>query len=153
MYYIYKHENKLNHKTYIGCSTNPVKRWRNGRGYESNKDFFGDIITYGWNNFSHTILLETENLDLASELETQLIKTYGSEYNSRHRSNTAYRHLNTKHSKAVLQLTLDGDLITEFPSAAEAERKTGVSYVTISLCCSGKRKSSGGFKWAFKENK
>ena len=153
MYYIYKHENNLNHKTYIGCSTNPIKRWRNGRGYETNKTFFNDIIKYGWDNFSHIILLETESLELASAMETELIRLYNAEYNTTPNSTNGIRHFNTKHSKAVLQLSPDGTVVAEYPSAAEAERKTGIHFANISYCCYGKRKFAGGFRWAFKENK
>lgn len=151
MYYIYKHENKLNHKTYIGCSTNPVKRWRNGFGYQSNKPFFKDIVTFGWNNFNHQILLEIEDPKFASIMEEQLIKTYGAEYNISPASNASIRSLNTKHSVPVIQFSKEGELIAEFPSTSEAERQTGIPYTNISATCSGKRHSAGGFKWQYKK--
>lgn len=52
-------------------------------------------------------------------------------------------------AKAVDMLNLDGVLVKTFPSAAEAERQTGVNNAHISSCCKGKRKSTGGFIWRY----
>lgn len=51
--------------------------------------------------------------------------------------------------KEVIQSFLDGILITQFISVAEASRKTGVSKTCISRCCRGERKNSGGFLWKY----
>lgn len=64
-------------------------------------------------------------------------------------------------SKPVLQYTLDGEFVAEYPSAKEAERQTGVHCQRISECCNkvmfkgknGKKyvyKSAGGYIWKFK---
>ena len=39
----------------------------------------------------------------------------------------------------------------EFVSTRDAWRKTGINYSHISECASGKRKTAGGFKWAYLE--
>lgn len=150
-YYIYKHTNNLNGKTYVGCSTNPVKRYRQGRGYSYNRLFSSDINTYGWENFSHEILTTATDKETASALETHFIALLKPEYNKYHASNTHEKKLNTKHSKPVLQLSQTGEVLNTFPSAAEAERETGIHYSAISYCCSGSRKTAGGFRWKFKE--
>lgn len=54
-------------------------------------------------------------------------------------------------SDPVLQLTLDEELVKEWPSAAEAGRN-GFSHQNISACCLGKRKTYKGFKWVKKIN-
>lgn len=151
MYYIYKHQNKLNNKTYIGCTVNPTKRWRNGRGYEKNPVFSRDINTYGWDSFSHVILLQVEDLNLASLLETELINLYRPEYNRYHRSSKSIRPLNTGNSKPVQQISVEtGEVINIFPSAAEATRQVpGTDFANISDCCHGRRKTAGGYRWAF----
>lgn len=56
-----------------------------------------------------------------------------------------------KYSKAVIQYTLDGDFISEYPSIAECERQTGVPTSNICNCCKGKIKTAGGYKWKYKE--
>lgn len=52
-------------------------------------------------------------------------------------------------SKCVLQLDMSGNVIGEFPSAAEAARTTNVCRTKIICCCNGTRKTSGGFKWRY----
>ena len=47
----------------------------------------------------------------------------------------------------VQQLDLNGKLIAEYESMSEASRKTGCHISKISLVCSGKRFTTGGFKW------
>lgn len=60
---------------------------------------------------------------------------------------------NTKKSKPVLQYTLDGRFIAEYPSAREAERQTGIFQNGISRCCLGYKKysHSGGYIWKYKD--
>ena len=52
-------------------------------------------------------------------------------------------------SKPVLQLSLDGALIREWPSAKEAERN-GFNQCNICQCCNGKQKTHKGFRWEYK---
>ena len=56
--------------------------------------------------------------------------------------------INNKHSKAVIQFDLSGNLITKHYSGRYAERVTGINSANISACCLGKVKSAGGFKWS-----
>ena len=56
---------------------------------------------------------------------------------------------NGKLSKKVLQLSLSGELICEWPSTQECERN-GFSSGNISQCCNGKRKTYKGFRWEYK---
>ena len=51
--------------------------------------------------------------------------------------------------KVVLQYTLEGHLLAQYISVAEASRKSGVSKTCISRCCRGERKNSGGFLWKY----
>lgn len=55
-------------------------------------------------------------------------------------------------SKPVLQLDKEtGEVIAEFAGLREAERVTGIHKGHISNVCRGKRKSSGGYYWQYKE--
>lgn len=58
--------------------------------------------------------------------------------------------VNNKDSKAVNQYSLSGEFIKEFHSGMEAFRKTGIANTSITLCCSGKLKTAGGYRWEFK---
>lgn len=56
---------------------------------------------------------------------------------------------NTKLSKPVLQFTLDGVFVREWPSSNEAGRN-GFAQSHITDCCIGKYKKHKGYKWAYK---
>ena len=56
---------------------------------------------------------------------------------------------NGKLSKPVLQLSLTGELIREYPSIKEAERN-GFNHCNICQCCNGKQKTHKGFRWEYK---
>lgn len=55
------------------------------------------------------------------------------------------------HERAVVQYTLDGSFVDEFDSALEAAEATPGNRAYITQCCKGKRVSSGGFLWAYKD--
>ena len=56
---------------------------------------------------------------------------------------------NGKCSKPVLQLSLSGELIREWPSTAECERN-GFDHSHVAACCNGKLKSHKGFRFMYK---
>ena len=56
---------------------------------------------------------------------------------------------NGKQSKAVVQLTLGGAFIAEYPSLAEVERSLGFSKGNVWLCVMGKRHASYGYRWKY----
>jgi hypothetical protein len=51
----------------------------------------------------------------------------------------------------LLQYDMQGAIIREWNSSAEAERSTGISQGNIRNCCHGKRPSAGGYIWRYKE--
>ena len=54
-------------------------------------------------------------------------------------------------SKPVLQFSLFGVFIKDYPSMDDAEKQTGVLGCSICMCCQGKRKTAGGFIWKYKD--
>ena len=54
-----------------------------------------------------------------------------------------------KRRKEVIQITLEGEVVGEFKSVAQASRKTGISKTCISRVCRGEREQSGGFFWKY----
>lgn len=54
-------------------------------------------------------------------------------------------------SKTVLQYSLDGEFIKEWPSSMEIQRQLGFCRVSINYCCQGKTKQAYGFIWKYKE--
>ena len=68
-YSVYKHTNKVNGKVYIGITYNkPEVRWgSNGIGYKRQL-FWNAIQKYGWDNFTHEILFESQAYQKEIEL-------------------------------------------------------------------------------------
>ena len=56
---------------------------------------------------------------------------------------------NTKTSKPVKQFDLQGNLINEYPSTHEVERKFGYNQGHISENCLGKLKTAYGYRWSY----
>ena len=56
---------------------------------------------------------------------------------------------NGKLSKPVLQLSLTGELIREYPSVRDCERN-GFEHSGVIRCCKGKQKTHKGFRWMYK---
>lgn len=68
------------------------------------------------------------------------------------------KHFSAEHKKkiaesmgvnGVLQLSIDGKLIAEYPSIRGASRQTGCNQSSICQCCKGTRKSAGGYIWMY----
>ena len=55
---------------------------------------------------------------------------------------------NERISKRVLQLSLSGELIREWPSTMECGRN-GFCQVSVCLCCNGKQKTHKGFRFMY----
>ncbi len=67
-----------NGKKYVGITSLSVHtRWhKNGTGYKKQQYFWRAIQKYGWENFSHEIILENITFDEACEAEQYFIKYY-----------------------------------------------------------------------------
>ncbi|WP_019670790.1 NUMOD1 domain-containing DNA-binding protein [Eudoraea adriatica] len=63
-----------------------------------------------------------------------------------------YNEIPDKRKKPVVQLTLDGHMVANYKSVAEASRKSGLSKTCIARVCRGERPQSGGYRWKY-ENK
>lgn len=62
-----------NGKRYVGISSDCEKRWRNGKGYETQPKMDRAIKKYGWENIKHDIVLSGLSKEQANELEKYLI--------------------------------------------------------------------------------
>ena len=67
-----------NGKSYIGISKDAEKRWRNGKGYETQQKMQRAIVKYGWDNVQHIILADRLTKELAMQLEKHYIAEYDS---------------------------------------------------------------------------
>ena len=112
-YFVYKHENKINGKCYIGITCQkPEQRWRKGKGYK-NGHFKNAIDKYGWDNFEHIILYENLTKEEACKKEYELIKKYDTTnplkgYNSCDGGGVTVGYHHTKESKEKMSKTKIG---------------------------------------------
>lgn len=58
--------------------------------------------------------------------------------------------INGKGSRPVLQYTLDGKFVAEYPSTKEVERQLGFFATHIARCCRGVKPTAHGFVWRYK---
>ena len=79
---------------------------------------------------------------------------YNSVYGSaRYKSIISRTKNNSKNSeKAVLMIDKKGEVLKEFRSCYDAQRKTGFSRQAIRNCCVGKSKQSNGYIWKYKSD-
>ena len=67
--------------------------------------------------------------------------------NNKHARDTC---LNVHHTQPIYQCDLEGNVLKEFSSIKEAESATGISNKHISSVCRGKRMTTGGYIWKYK---
>jgi hypothetical protein len=52
--------------------------------------------------------------------------------------------------KPIIQVDMDGNIIKEWESQSQASVETNIPIACINLCLNGKSKTSGGYKWIYK---
>ena len=57
--------------------------------------------------------------------------------------------INKKSFKSVIQMDLNDKFIAKHCSMSQASRDTGINLGNIGLCCRGKYKTAGGFRWIY----
>ena len=73
---------------------------------------------------------------------------YNHNYGTRN-ARVAAANTNGKLSLPVLQFSLDGKLLSRYPSLREVERQTGFNHSNIGHCCNGKYQQAYGYKWFY----
>lgn len=71
----------------------------------------------------------------------------GREFSDEHK-----RKIGDGNSKPIEMFDKNDVLLCCFASAHDAEVQTGISHTHISQCCTGKRNSSGGYRWKFAQS-
>lgn len=234
-YCVYCHTTPSGRK-YVGISSSPERRWRNGKGYEKNYLFWRAITKYGWDNINHDILHDGLTLEEAKKIEKKLIaewdltdpehgmnlsgggdgiladssrelmsesrkgntncvgrkldkttrsriskslkeyyKTHSTPMQGKHLSEEAKQKLrerkvssstrekmsknhhnvsgvNNPARKAVIQISLDGTYIKQYPYVTLASTELGIDRSSIVKCCRGHNKTSGGYIWRYAES-
>ena len=91
-----------NGKKYVGVTgRDPESRWKEGRGYQTNKHFYSAILKYGWTNFEHEVF-EVDSKEEMYRKEVELISFYHSndpEYGYNNSTGGEKSSLGCKHSE------------------------------------------------------
>ena len=162
-------------KYYIGITKLDVdKRWKNGKGYKTNKYFYRAIQKYGWENFEHIILFEDLSKDEAENLEIYYIQKYNSTDNNYGYNKAPGGRLSppvTDEAKLKMSLNhadfkfgkspkskkvykyekMSGDFIEEYDSVSLASVENGISQESISGVARGDELTAGGFRWSYEK--
>ena len=84
---------------------------------------------------------------------------YGKKHSDDTRAKMSENHADFKggnhpKARAIYQIDMEThDIIAWFGSSSDAEKATGANHSHIIACCRGKQKTTGGFKWAYADNK
>ena len=151
---IYKIENKVNGKVYVGQSVNIETRWKNHRCELNRGTHYNDYLQrswnkYGSNNFDFVVIEECSKDDL-DDRETYWIDYYNS-CDFLHGYNSQLGGAGDLMYKPVLQFDLSGNFIKEWKSARDAAITLGISQKGIYWCCVKKYKNSSLFIWIYKD--
>lgn len=154
-------------KDYIGQTTRSVLlRFKEHCKQNERSGIDGAIGKYGKEHFWPVTVCEVvkdtndELQDELNELEQYYIRLFDSYhhgYNQNYGGDgqsgyTGKRGEENANSKPIIQFSLEGEKIAEFPGARDAARSIGVSYGMISNCCNGKNRIGSGYLWMFKED-
>lgn len=146
---IYKIENLINHKVYIGQSIEIEKRWQKHLNAKDNFAIHKALQKYGKENFSFQIIEECDLLDLDNK-EQYWMNYYNSLIpNGYNMIQGGSNGAGFAKGKKVLQYTLDGIFVKEYNSANQASNQTGVCHSDICKCCRGDTPRAGKYQWKY----
>lgn len=172
---IYKIENIVNHKVYIGQTTNP--RGFNGRYYYKgvgaervynymiskkaqdayyNPYMLRSMEIHGVDSFVVDEVLDTAmTYEELNDKEVYYIKKFDSYHNGYNLtyggdSGAGYDRPKSgecKNSKRLYQIDANNDVVRVWECATDAERELGINQTSISMVCNGRRRLAGGYVW------
>ena len=93
----------------------------------------------------HRIIAENKENNNVDNLEWMSL------YDNLHYGTRIERYAKAR-SKSVIQYTLDGKFVKEFPSMNAVQKTLGFCAGNISHCCRGRCKHVYGYIWKYKEN-
>jgi group I intron endonuclease len=150
---IYKIENLINHKIYIGQSVEIEKRWQKHLSAKDDFVIHRALHKYGKENFSFQIIEECNLLDLDKK-EKYWITYYNSLVpNGYNMIQGGSNGAGFAKGKKVLQYSLNGEFLEKYSSANQASLITGIDHWSICACCRGEYRQAGGYQWKYSEDK
>lgn len=177
---IYKIENTITHRVYIGQTTHPKgfngRYFHSGIGIErvykylkcqekcngrANQYLLRSIEKCGFDAFKVDEIIDVaETMQELNDKETYYIKLYDSYKNGYNMSfggdscsgMPRPSGKDCPNSKQIYQISLDGKIIKLWDSATEASTKLNIDASSISMVCKHKRKTAGNYVWVLKSD-
>lgn len=149
---IYKIENKVNGKIYIGQSIEIENRWK--KHLRANDDFIVHkaIHKYGKENFTFSIVEEC-GIDELNNREIYWINFYQSIVpNGYNMIPGGSNGMGLSKGLKVNQYDLNGLFIATYDSANQASAAAGVDHWSICACCRGEYRHAGGYQWKYADD-
>lgn len=162
MGYIYKIENTVDNKIYIGQTIQDLEsRWKDHRKIGSNCRYLKSAIKkYGIDKFEFKLVCITFDNQL-DDMEILYIKKYNclapNGYNLRLGGDSGKHHEDTKRkisatllqNKKIIQFDIEGNRLKTFYCLREAAEAVGCSPSSIGHCCNGRYKTIKGYRWKY----
>ena len=141
-YTVYMHTNKINHKVYVGItSQNIMHRWGLGgrrylkkeNGRYKHRKFAPAILKYGWDNFEHIVFAENVTVREAKQMERILVALYDSfnnGYNSTKGGDGSVGNFHSEETKRKISQNhadLSGDKNPNYGKKMSEEQKKKIS--------------------------
>lgn len=150
---IYAHTNKVNGKKYIGQTNNIKKRWCPSH-YKGCTAFYRSIQKYGWDNFTHQILIDNLTKEDADTLQEAYIKKYRTRepefgYNIATGGSGVGGMIRGNNPKAKKVICLETQEI--FDCGIDGAQKYNIDKANIYDCCKGKQQTAAGLHWSWYE--
>ena len=161
---IYKIENLINHKVYIGQSKDINTRWNRHRTNEHNIHLKRAFEKYGIENFSFEILIETYDLDYWEIFLIQIYHAtddrfgynltiggnvlrgkYNPFYGKHHSKENNLKNAKSHHYKSIR--CVETGMI--YDSCSNAAKAVNGFNCAIVRCCKGGRKHYKGYSWRY----
>jgi len=165
-YYVYELINHYGTIEYVGETIRPkIRMYEHTKCKPNGKN--GKF--YGRQDLIMNIVAVFDNRKQARELEGKLKLDYGMEHTERtcgikggkisgkialQSGQLAKLHtiIHETNKKAILQYSISGDFIKEWHSGSDVEKELKTIYATsITKCCKGKYKTTGGYVWKYKQ--
>jgi hypothetical protein len=157
--YIYKIENTVNGKVYVGQSKQPDRRWNDHKRImnttnerERRKPLYVDMREYGVDRFSFSLLEKCEDNDMNEREAFWIDRLHSQFWNNGYNIYGGGRGQGTFVTRPISQYDLDGNFIRAYQNQCEAARATGLDSRSIGKACNGKLITCGGFQWRYSDD-
>lgn len=97
------------------------------------------------------IISEKTKKRFEDDYEREKLRISNKKYENSKTEEQKLKDILIQNTKSVFQYDKDMNLISEYISIRDAERRTNINRSNISKCCNGKVKSAGGYIWKYKK--